>query len=418
MPSRRVPSLVSSGGVIAVAMAVMNVAAYAFTMIAAFLMGSERYGAFASVMNLLLVFSVASLGVQATAARRIASEPEHVASIEASLFVLMRKVLLPLGLLLVVLAPLVQRLLRLDSVAPVVIAALATIPLTLMGAQAGILQGERRWGPLALVYLAAGVPRLVIGTAILLVQPTETWAIVGVALGMVVPTLVGAWALRGRAHAPADPAHHSVRSLITETAHNSQALLAFFALSNVDLIVARNVVDAHEAGLYASGLILTKAMVFLPQFVVVVAFPAMSTPAQRLRALARGLGAIAALGVLGTGAAWLLSDVALVFIGGQAYAEVKPTLWAFALIGTALSMLQLLIYSALAQQSARASIAMWVGLVVMVALGLRTDDFASLALVVLTVDAVLLVPLLWLAVRSGAPAPTTDQPADEALSGR
>ena len=35
--------------------------------------------------------------------------------------------------------------------------------------------------------------------------------------------------------------------------------------------------EDQPAGLYAGGLILTKALLFLPQFVVVVAFPSMST---------------------------------------------------------------------------------------------------------------------------------------------
>ena len=65
--------------------------------------------------------------------------------------------------------------------------------------------------------------------------------------------------------------------ILRETFHNSQVLLAFFALSNADIVIARNVLDEHDAGLYAGGLILTKAMLFLPQFVVVVAFPSMST---------------------------------------------------------------------------------------------------------------------------------------------
>ena len=63
--------------------------------------------------------------------------------------------------------------------------------------------------------------------------------------------------------------------------HNSHALLAFFALSNVDVVVARNVLAEHQAGLYAGGLILTKAVLFLPQFVVVIVFPSMSSAAVR-----------------------------------------------------------------------------------------------------------------------------------------
>ena len=62
---------------------------------------------------------------------------------------------------------------------------------------------------------------------------------------------------------------------------------------NCDVIVARNILDGHDAGLYAGGLILTKAMLFLPQFVVVVAFPSMSTAHERRSALLRGLALVA-----------------------------------------------------------------------------------------------------------------------------
>ena len=70
---------------------------------------------------------------------------------------------------------------------------------------------------------------------------------------------------------------HGGWSVLRESVRNSHALFAFFALSNADVIVARSVLDAHESGLYAGGLILVKAVLFLPQFVVVVAFPSMST---------------------------------------------------------------------------------------------------------------------------------------------
>ena len=43
---------------------------------------------------------------------------------------------------------------------------------------------------------------------------------------------------------------------------------------------ARSVLDSHDSGLYAAGLIVTRAVMFLPQFVVVVAFPSMSTASQ------------------------------------------------------------------------------------------------------------------------------------------
>ena len=82
---------------------------------------------------------------------------------------------------------------------------------------------------------------------------------------------------------------HRVGALWSETFHNSHALLAFFALSNVDILVARNVLDEHQAGLYAGGLILVKAVLFLPQFVVVLAFPSMGVAESRLRTLLQSL---------------------------------------------------------------------------------------------------------------------------------
>ena len=129
------------------------------------------------------------------------------------------------------------------------------------------------------------------------------------------------------------------------------------------MIVARNVLDGHDAGLYAGGLILTKAMLFLPQFVVVVAFPSMSTAHERRQALMRGLTLILALGAAGVLACALLPQLALVFVGGSEYAEIQDLLWLFAVLGTVLSLLQLLIYSVLARQGTRSVYLVWVALV-------------------------------------------------------
>ena len=81
-------------------MAVMNVATYGFTMIAARLLGPQAYGALASLMATLLVITVLQLGLQATAARRIAAEPEHVAQIERTILGVTYRAAVALGVLL------------------------------------------------------------------------------------------------------------------------------------------------------------------------------------------------------------------------------------------------------------------------------------------------------------------------------
>lgn len=392
-------TLLRSGSVVAIAMAIMNVATYGFQMIAARTLGPQPYGALAALMNTLLVFSVIQLGLQATAARRIAADPGQTDQIERIIVRVTGGAALALGGLLLVLSPVLNGVLRLESLPTAALVALAAIPLTVMGGQAGVLQGERRWGALAAVYIAAGVPRLIIGGLFIVASPTETSAMLAVALAAFAPVLVGSWALRRPHHAPRghqglDDAIHAARKILAETAHNSQALFAFFALSSVDVIVARNVLDAHDAGLYAGGVILTKATLFLPQFVVVVAFPEMSSENSRRHALTRSLMLVAGLGVATTLGTWLLSDLALIFVGGEQFAEIGGRLWAFAVIGTLLSLLQLLVYFVLARRSRRSAVLPWIALVVLVVVGLRVDSLDSLILAVIVVDSALFILLL------------------------
>lgn len=380
---------------IAIAVGVMNVTSYVYTIVASAQLGPRPFGAFAALMNVLLVVSVLSLGLQATAARRIATHPDQVPVIEAAMRRVGRQGAIYLGLLCLLLAPLINKVLRLDSLPVAALVAVAVVPMTIMGAQAGVLQGERRWLPLSLVYLANGVPRLLLGTALILWSPTETMAMLGAVISAFAPVVVGAIALRHRPdRGAADTGHHTARSVWSETLHNSQALLAFFALSYVDVIVARNVLDSHNAGLYAGGLILVKAVMFLPQFVVVLAFPSMGTEHARRPALVKSLTAVAVVGVLGALATFVLSGLAVLFIGGNAYHDIQHELWAFALVGTVLSMLQLLVYSVLARQARRSVLLLWSALLVVVVGGQFVDTLQQLLTLVLATDTVLFGLLL------------------------
>ena len=393
------PTAVRGGVQIAVAMAVMNVATYGFTILAARLLGPVEYGGVAAVMNLLLVVSVIPLALQATAARRISADAGHVGQIERGALRVSWLAALATGAVLLLLSPVVDRVLRLDSFGTALLVAATAVPLTAMGGQAGVLQGERRWGALGVLYVAAGVPRLAVGVALLVWRPTELNAVLAVAIGSVLPVVVGWWTLRHGRASGAVTERHSGRAILRESLVNSQALLAFVALANVDIVVARNVLTPHESGLYAGGLILTKAMLFLPQFVVVVAFPSLANAGERIAALTRSLGAIAVTGLVGTLGCLVLPRFALVFIGGREFAAITDELWLFALLGTVLAMLQLLVYSVLAGQDRRTSLLFWLALASLVAAGATADSVTALVVRVIALDVVLLVVLLGLSPR-------------------
>lgn len=401
------------GSAVAVATSVMNVATYGFTVLAARLLGPSPYGAFVACLSLLIVVQVVALGLQATAARRIAVDHGNIAAIEKAILALTLKVSLAVGALLLLLVPVIVALLNLDNLVMATVVALAAVPLTLAGGQAGILQGERRWGALAIFYIAGGVPRLVVGTALLLWRPDATSAILGVALGYLFPLVVGWRALRERRTPDGAGGEHSARTMLLESAHNAQVLFAYFALSSVDIVIARQVLDGREAGLYAAGLIMAKVMLFLPQFVVVIAFPDMATPESRQRALAASLALVAVLGALVVLAAEMLSGIAMIFVGGSDFADVEQYLWLFALLGTVLAMLQLQVYAVLARQGRRSVVLVWGALVTLVVIGLQVDTLPRLITVVVSVDSVLLAVLTLASLsiaRQPAPPATTQPP--------
>jgi O-antigen/teichoic acid export membrane protein len=394
-PRRGSGGLLTGSGQIAVAMMLMNVATYAFTMVAARIIGPVPYGAFFALMNLVMIVSVVMLGLQATAARRISADPGHVAQIERGILRVSSRASLLLGGVLLLSAPLINHLLDLNSVPMAMLIAVAAVPMTMTGAQMGILQGERRWRELAVMYVLAGVPRLVIGLTLILWRPTELMAFLGVALGYFAPFLYGLVVLRQVRESGDTHQRHGFLPVIKEAAVNSQALFAYFALTNVDMLIGRSVLDSHDSGLYAAGLIVSRAVMFLPQFVVVVAFPSMSGSLNPVRALLASIAAVSALGGACVLATAVLPDLVLVFAGGQDYEEVSDLLWVFALLGTCMAVLQLLVYSVLARQGTASMVLVWVALLVVVVVASTTvSTVAGLLAVVLTVELVLLAVLL------------------------
>ena len=84
---------------------------------------------------------------------------------------------------------------------------------------------------------------------------------------------------------------------------------------------------------------------------------------------------------------------------------------AMAALGTALAMLQLLVYSVLARQGLRTIWFVWLALAGLVGGGLMTDSLVGLLTVVISVDLTLLVILLGLSYHLlRRPVPATEAP--------
>ncbi len=381
--SRGPRRLVVGAGYVAVAISFMNVTTYAFTALVARSVAPNVFGEVTALMGILLVGSVTALGLQATTARRLATCA--VAQRRALIRDAVRATAV-IGsvatLLVLLLSPLLLRVLALEQWAPLAVVAVTLLPLAVFGTQAGVAQGTNRWRYLALLYLGVGAGRMAFGTIGALISPSATGALLGVLVGALVPVAIG-WRLLlpppGRCQEPA-----ATRDVVRETLLGSQALLAFFALTNADALLARVVLSGDDSGRYAAGLIVAKAALFLPQFVAIVVFPTLARadrPGVRRAALlsVAALGAVAALGT------WLLPDLALVFAGGDRYAAVTDVLPVFAVEGAVFALVNLLVYDSLAARSARMVIALWwllAGVVLIVVLFVDTLTGLVLTMVV------------------------------------
>lgn len=352
-----------SATVVAVAMAIMNVAAYGFTLIASRRLMPEQFGAITALLGLLLIGNVASLGLQAAGARQLATHTgDGAAALADAMLRAGRRSALGLTALCLVLTPLFMWLLHIDSVVAILLLAPTLGGLTLMGSQLGVLQGSHRWTELAAVYTASGIGRLVLGGGALLLHPSLDWAMAGLAIGAAVPALLGQFFLRGSTGATGE----HVKEVLRETVHGTHTLLAFFALANADVLFARALLDEKDSGYYAAGLIIAKACLFLPQFVIVLVFPSLAnSPGDTVR-LRRAILAVGGLGVCAVAGTLILPGIVVEVIGGkEKYAPLGPYTWLFAVAGSAYAVLQMVVYAAIAQQEKRAALAIWLGLVVL-----------------------------------------------------
>ena len=395
-----------SGGII-VGTAVMNVCTFGFTIAAAGILDTASYGAFFALLNLLMVVAVVNMGLQATAARRIVADPAAVADIERTILRVGYGTALAVGGALAVLSPAVTWLLQLDSVVPALVLAALAVPTTIMGAHVGILQGEKRWAALSWLYVLAGVPRIA-GLGLLWWRPSESIALFGSGLGYIAPVVLGWWVLRRPrarsvrgAGASTGPGESTAQwPVLRESLHSAQALLAFFALANVDIIVARHVLSDHASGLYAVGLLVAKIMLYLPQFVVIVMFPSLATAHQRRRAVVRGTVAILGLGAVCTLGVLLLAGFTADVLDSEKLGAVEGHLWLFAVLGTLLSITQLLVYATLARQGRRSIHLVWVALAACVLAGSATTTPTQLLTVMIVVTVVLTGMLVVISLRS------------------
>jgi O-antigen/teichoic acid export membrane protein len=347
--------------IVAAGLLISQVLAMAQMLVVSRLLGPEQFGAFGALAVILLLGSTAMAATQVVIAR-------HVASGRADRHVGAGPVLVVGAVtfaLTAALAPLAASSLNLSDVRGLLVVGAAFVPFTITGAQLGLLQGAERYKRLAVLYVVATGARVtgaILGAAI---GGSADTTVTGLAIGAGLGALGGQLLLTGLP--PWGSREEGPRDFLVEVFHAAHALIALYALTNLDVLLARAQLPAYEAGLYAAGALVARAVFFLPQAVLVAAFPRMVAGARN--AQRQAVLAVAGLGLAATAVVAMAPRVVVGIMSGSQYLEVADELWIFALAGAGFGVVQVLLYARMAHHDRRATILLWSGVAGLAVLG-------------------------------------------------
>ncbi|MCU1692200.1 MAG: polysaccharide biosynthesis protein, partial [Frankiales bacterium] len=245
------------------------------------------------------------------------------------------------ALVVAALAPLLGRFLHVGVAGPLWLAA-GLLPLAVLSAVLGVLQGREHFGALALAVVVQGLAKL-LALVPLAFGGGPASVLAGFSAGTAVAAGLGLLLLRPgpRGAAPALP---PARELLLA----GGALLALLALANLDLLLARHALPRTESGRYAVGSVLSKAAFWLPQTVAVVVLPRLTDVSAGREVLRRAVLVVAGLGVLEVLGCLLLGGPVVALTFGEQYRSLSGVAPLFVLQGATLAVVQLLVYRGIA----------------------------------------------------------------------
>jgi glycosyltransferase involved in cell wall biosynthesis/O-antigen/teichoic acid export membrane protein len=436
LSERGIDGFLRETGMLVLALGLLNGSNYLFHVVVSRQLGPSDYGALAALLAILLVLSV-PLGVlqtliaQRAAALRAQGNEEDVTELAASTTRGVLPLVLAAGVATLLLAaPLLALFLDVSFasaslLAPVVVlGTLCAIPL-------GVLQGTMRFGAFAVVVLSGVVVRLVSGIGFVEAGLGVPGAMLAGSLAAAVSLVVG-FSLVGLRGGVLTKVRGSLEGLRGGFRVALFALVAFWLLAQVDIVLARHFLDPEEAGFYSSAGLLARALPFMAAAVAFVAFPRFVTARERgedaLHWLRTSLVAVAVLVVAAFVILVPLRNVIVELTFGERYGPAASLLPLLCVGMGALALVGLLTYFHIAMGS-RAHVIPIAGLVLEVALILLFHDSAEqiAAIVAAVAVAVALAQyaaarslLRWrppleqlLAARGGAPPPLEAEPTVE-----
>lgn len=396
-----------SAAAVPIASTAANVASYALLLTAAHLMTEADYGKLSSLLGLLLISTIPMLALQTVTARRTAAGDGRRGIVRGT-----SVVAASCSLVVAALSPAVALFLHLPSVLGVLLVAATIPPTAVLGTAMGVAQGERDFRRLALLIFMTTGGRSVGGLVGLIAHRTTTATLIGVLVGISAAALsaliLGGDLARHRA-ALRDRAR---RGVVVESLHAGHAHGSFLLLTSLDVLLARHVLSASAAGVYAVGSVVTRAAVWLPQSVVLIMFASLAEQHRHRTTARQACVVVTLLGVVVVGGTAALGPLVITIVGGPKYHQLDGIAWLFALLGALLALVQLAVLAGLAQRRVGRAALLWLTIAADVTVVLATSAHATPTRLIVTLTLVTTataVAAVTLTLRQ-APTPETGDP--------
>lgn len=359
-----------------------NGTAYLLSMVAARILSPADFGALGALLGLLVIIATLGISTQALTARRVSTAASaDRADVEGQAIRLSVFVAVAIVIGAALLAWPVSAIFTIPIVA--VFTGVSSLGFVVIGSAAmGIAQGREEHIKLSIAFIANTAGRAFGGIlGVVLLQ-----SVTGVGVGILIGCAVGA-AIAYQLISPRTFSSKLTDGIGIEFGHVAHALIVLFTLTNIDVLLARVFLTEDLSGEYSVGVLLAKIAFFLPNAIIIVLFPKMSSGNTR-RALYIAAGLTAMVGMAITLASVVAGDLIIRILGGAQYDELGSEAWLFALEGSAFALVQVLLYARLAAQDRRAVLAVWGALAVLavIVVGWRHNTVAEIVTSVVAVS--------------------------------
>ncbi len=331
--------LFGSGMLLFISMTIVNGGNYLFNLILGRWLGPADFSDLSLIVTIMLMITFVTVTFQLTSAKFAAvatadEDKQYLSNVRHWLNKMGWGFGLLLALILGVGAPFWQSFFNTASIWPFVILSIGFPIYFAQGVDRGILQGDTRFGPLAISYQAEMWVRLVFALLFVWIGWSVNGAVGGISLSFAATWFV---ARKAKVNLPKPrPLSRKQKKAIALfagpviVAHLSQILI-----NNSDIIIVKRFFEAEEAGLYAALALIGRIVFFATWSVVTVLFPIVAQKHQKgephRHLLAISLGLVAAVSGAILAMSYLFPEMIVGILFGQAYLSIAPLLWLYAL---------------------------------------------------------------------------------------